>query len=348
MGQQTARRDQGRVRWIDLAKGLVIFLVIVGHTVNRDTNGNLVRAAIFSFHMPFYFILSSLTFRYSRDMAAFRRNTIRAAKHLLIPVAFVVVACTVWMILRDRSLLTSVDFWQKRLYTVVIGSGINQKYADIEVPLIGIPWFFYALFLGRTAFDYLQLQFERQKLIVACAVISAVGVLFKSYGYLPFSLDIAMACMPFFYAGMMLKDCDFSRKPLLKALGWALAWALTLWLTYPKLEKWTYLELAVRRYPLYPISFLTAVAGTMVACHAAALADRLGAVVSPLVYVGRHSMILLIVHCLDDFWDFFWANPDRQFVAAGRRIACDLIVFAAAMIAVTAWRAVRRSSEGKR
>ena len=345
--ERQSNRQGGRVRWIDLAKGAVIFLVIIGHTVNRDTYGNLVRAAIFSFHMPFYFILSSMTFRYSRNMAEFRRNTIRAAKHLLLPVAAIVVACSVGAILRDHSLLTSADYWQKRLYTVVIGSGINQKYADIEVPLIGIPWFFYALFLGRTAFDYLQLQFSREKLIVATAIVSLIGVLFKSYGYLPFSLDIALACMPFFYVGMMLKEYDFSKKPLLRALGWALVWALTLWLAYPRLEKWTYLELAVRRYPLYPISFLTAVAGTMVACHISVAVDRLGAVMAPLAYIGRHSMLLLAVHCLDDFWDRFWITPDRQFVEAGKKVLADLVVFAALMIVMTAWRAIRRRPEGK-
>lgn len=346
--ERQSNMQGGRIQWIDLAKGAVIFLVIIGHTVNRDTYGNLVRAAIFSFHMPFYFILSSMTFRFSRDMDAFRRNTVRAAKHLLMPVAAIVAVMIVWSIILDPSLLTSPGFWHEKLYTVVLGSGINQTYGDIDVYRLGMPWFFLALFFGRTVFDYLQLHFEKRQLIVVCWIVSSVGVLFKSFTYLPLSLDIAMACMPFFHAGHALKGYDFNKKPIVRALGWALVWAFTLWLAYPRLDKWTYLELACRRYPLYPLCFLTAFAGTMAVCHVSAVTVKLGAVLKPLLYVGRNSIYLLIVHSVDEFCYALWAEPNRQFVEAGKRVLVDLAMFAALMIVMTAWRAIRRKPEEKR
>lgn len=49
-----------RLDWIDIAKGIAMILVIVGHTV---PNPSPLRHAIFSFHMPVFFILAGYTFR---------------------------------------------------------------------------------------------------------------------------------------------------------------------------------------------------------------------------------------------------------------------------------------------
>ena len=43
--------------WVDVAKGLGIFLVIYGHTMQYGTSPSISKA-ISSFHMPMFFILS--------------------------------------------------------------------------------------------------------------------------------------------------------------------------------------------------------------------------------------------------------------------------------------------------
>lgn len=52
-----------RLDWIDIAKGIAIILVIVGHTV---PNPSPLRHAIFSFHMPVFFILAGIRLGRSR------------------------------------------------------------------------------------------------------------------------------------------------------------------------------------------------------------------------------------------------------------------------------------------
>lgn len=49
--------DRQRIDWIDFAKGITILLVIIGHNVSGP-----LRGAIFSFHMPLFFILSCVTY----------------------------------------------------------------------------------------------------------------------------------------------------------------------------------------------------------------------------------------------------------------------------------------------
>lgn len=48
-----------RIAWIDVAKGLLIILVILGHSNIND----ITAAVINSFHMAAFFVLSGITFR---------------------------------------------------------------------------------------------------------------------------------------------------------------------------------------------------------------------------------------------------------------------------------------------
>ena len=43
-----------RIDWIDCAKGAAIILTIVSHTVQNHMYGNILRGAVFSFHMPLF------------------------------------------------------------------------------------------------------------------------------------------------------------------------------------------------------------------------------------------------------------------------------------------------------
>ena len=52
--QVCSKSASSRIDWVDLAKGIAILLVILGHTVKVP----IIRAAIFSFHMLLFFILS--------------------------------------------------------------------------------------------------------------------------------------------------------------------------------------------------------------------------------------------------------------------------------------------------
>ncbi len=48
-----------RIKWVDTAKALGLFLVFWGHILYGGSSvGNVINRAIYSFHMPIYFILS--------------------------------------------------------------------------------------------------------------------------------------------------------------------------------------------------------------------------------------------------------------------------------------------------
>lgn len=54
------------------------------------------------------------------------------------------------------------------------------------------------------------------------------GILFGKTQWLPFSLDIALAILPFFLFGSYLKQMPVTESPLKKALIWGTIWLVTL------------------------------------------------------------------------------------------------------------------------
>lgn len=50
---------QKRIGYIDIARGIAIILMIIGHVIGQGKNKNF----IFSFHMPLFIIISGIFFK---------------------------------------------------------------------------------------------------------------------------------------------------------------------------------------------------------------------------------------------------------------------------------------------
>lgn len=130
-----------RVKWIDYAKGITMLLVIIGHTISDD----LIRGMIFSFHMPLFFMLSCVTYRFSLDKGELKAKTRKSFMHLIIPVISIFLICLVYRFLTDmkewESLAFVPAFLKEQFKTIVflqwkpelsqklsrIGSGIGHS-----------------------------------------------------------------------------------------------------------------------------------------------------------------------------------------------------------------------------
>ena len=70
-----------RNRSLDLAKGIAIVLVVIGHCYSRE---NYIIQFIYAFHMPFFFIASGMLYADKwKDSMQF--NLQKTARRLLVP-----------------------------------------------------------------------------------------------------------------------------------------------------------------------------------------------------------------------------------------------------------------------
>jgi fucose 4-O-acetylase-like acetyltransferase len=227
-------KPQARLLDIDAARGLAIFLVVLGHVVARDfPAGNEwfvhVKAAVYSFHMPLFMVLTGITFALSlprfADWGEVARHSGRRVERLFLPyIAF--------------GLL------------IVAGKALASRYIHVDRPpeglleeivrLVALPnmsaagflWFVYVLSVYLLAIPALfQLAGRRPQLLLAAGVALAL-VDWPAW----FMLNRVFEYLPFFALGMLLWMHRAAWQRITPAALWAstAVFALLLWYEAPK------------------------------------------------------------------------------------------------------------------
>ena len=115
--------------------------------------GGIGKGGIFSFHMPFFFILSGMTSHFSKNRDEFIKRIINSFVHLIIP-ALILYFLTILYSVRNRfELLTNKNYLREILYTILFASGSLTRFNNITINSIGIPWFFFVLYFGKIIFE---------------------------------------------------------------------------------------------------------------------------------------------------------------------------------------------------
>ena len=109
-------------------------------------------------------------------------------------------------------------------------------------------------------------------------------------------------------------------------------WSVLLLLSYCVSS--TYLEFADRRYPLFPLCYVCAIAGTLFVGALSQIISKCEIFSKPLKYIGRNSIYLLFIHCFDKYFSFLYNLTGNGNVNAIIRVLVDVLIFAAVMLLV--------------
>lgn len=307
-----------RIKWIDCVKGIAIILVIIGHSISIS----LVRGLIFSFHMPLFFILSSMTFKCSKDINEYKIKTKKSFEHLIFPV---IIICLIKMFLQTNMLFTKEWFITNSFVLLLSsGAGVICPFLDeVRYVAMGMPWFLVVLFLARLVYDYMHLHTSSKKwLFILSILVSTVGVWISKFLWLPFSFDIVLSIMFFMYIGSNVKkDRSFQRLNFWCGVflsGWLITFFIIFYFTK------SYLELAARQYPLFPLCYITAVLGTFfLFCLSMKISDTC----EYLCYFGKYSIYIFCIHALDEYWSCLYNITNSEFLNCVLRVLIDLFIF---------------------
>ena len=315
--------ERERIKWIDIAKGIGILLVIAGHTLN-----NFPRGFIFSFHMPLFFLLSAAAFTPSQNKDEFVSKAGKSFRRLVVPAIVITVACFVLNFILNYKSLVLKDYIIGCIGSLIFSSGVPVNFLGFNFQRIGIPWFLIVLFSGRTLFDYLHLKLKGKKLVIVICLCAIAGVVIGQIQWLPFSFDITLAILPFLYAGYFTKRVDMHKTPIFYGILAMIFWLLSL--NWCFLFGYTYLELTTRVYVIFPVCYITAICGSLFVSYIGVVTERF-MVMRPLIYLGKNSMYLLWVHCFDEYFISLWNYPGNLYISMVIRIVLDIAIFAALM-----------------
>ena len=361
-----------RVEWVDFARACAIILAIVGHCVGHDDGGSFLRGAIFSFHMPMFFFLSAVTMKCSAGREGMVKRIKKDVKRLLLPFLLIWAGTVIVDLIVGYFTFAQ---WKEKLLSLVFSSGTPVEFAGMEIPQLGMAWFLVSLFTVRTVFDYLHSRLSESMVFVVSMICGILGVVIGTQQYLAFSLDVSLAVMPFFYFGYRYGhrqqeegagekelittetgasgtgtagDCAArangtaaGRYPAALQLIWPAIWIVTLFLTFPDVKQWSYLELSIRRYSLFPVSYICAFAGILMMIAFSRLCCRTRYLKRPILAVGKNCLYLYMIHMVDPYWHQLYEIEGRQFITALARVGIDLAILIAVVAVIKGIRLLR-------
>ena len=189
--------QENRILWIDCAKGMVMLLVIVGHS----NIPSILRGAIYSFHMPLFFLLSGYTTKCSETKQQVSQRMKKTAKNLLIT------AYLLWIIRLMIYLLigrVKYSLFQIMLSAVWAG-GEEYNIAGFHIPAMGMTWFLVTLFILRNTYDILSYLTNEKHMTFISVCATILGMIIGLWIQLPFSFDLALVSFAFYHCGQLLR-----------------------------------------------------------------------------------------------------------------------------------------------
>ena len=164
-----------RLDYLDMAKGIGIFLVLLGH-LQGDSIFSLspyihpLCVWIFSFHMPFFFLVSGI-FMYKKDAdpsaVSVKSECKKRFRSIMVPY--------IWFSLILLAYIAYSLYIAGTLFINVGNLFITNIWYFLSCYGINVLWFLPALFFGQVLFLVLRKHCPKKLLPVAIVIISVIG-----------------------------------------------------------------------------------------------------------------------------------------------------------------------------
>ncbi len=280
-GSVRAQTD-GRIDWIDAARGIGILLVALGHTWGLDPAAKKI---VYAFHMPLFFFLSGLVFR--PDRPADLRSVLLGRHGILAPWLLFAVAGCLRFPVEPRLVPHGRAEWLDAAVSFLHGAPFTNLPLWFLVSLAVVSVVFAAVRLRTAAF---RTGAGRIAFLAVCAGLAlAVSRLSpETVKRSPLMLATVPAGLVWYASGAFLSRWTIrsvASVPRLPVLLLAVAFLSALVAFLGPVEASSVYSMRIRSWRFFPASF----AGiAMTICFAAAVGGRLRTCLS---FVGRHSLV---------------------------------------------------------
>lgn len=286
-----------RLEWVDIARGIAMLCVILGHM-----NVGQIRTVIFSFHMPFFFLMSGYFQRNKKFGLLLKSN----AKRLLVPYLFTGCSLIILGFVRNglRSFMQATDVqlpvhllveWIK---AVLLGSGGRKDFLLIHSEItVGAIWFLLATFFSQLCVNVLA---EKTFGFLWISALAAAGICSADYFWLPLSIQHAAVASVFVAIGYLYRQKGHDLTELIKN-KYVVMTCSGIWLLYVVL---TFvfppnLSIGVAKMPKGPLDYLGSTAGTIALLWISHILSRVSIIRLFLSWFGKNSLIVLCFHLIE-------------------------------------------------
>lgn len=204
--------EKKRILWIDVAKGICMLAIIVGHFGIPE-----VSRVVFAFHIPVFFMLSGYTLSEDKPDKDFLQNRfVRLMKPYFITCVLITVldVFNSAAVFNDASISTVSDVIYKAMVRSFFGYGSITAFMDIDLGgYIGAIWFLPALFFASL---FAKLTLGRLKKWTHRAAVAVIlfytAAVLARFIWFPFSFQSGMMGAAFVILGKWMAEKDIMSK----------------------------------------------------------------------------------------------------------------------------------------
>lgn len=179
-----------RIEFIDLAKGVGITLIVIGHCGVDFSFPGLYAGAV----MPWFFVLSGIFYKDESFISYVKKKT----NSILIPFLF--------FYLTSYVLFYILKLYAPQMLEIMDAKGVNDIFCNRQY-FNGPIWFLIALFWCGIIFSGISNFIKSDYLrIIVVVILGSLGLYLGSVKFfLPAFLDVALTALPFYAFGYLLK-----------------------------------------------------------------------------------------------------------------------------------------------
>ena len=196
MNIENVNKNEKRINYVDIAKGIGIILVLIGHiSINNNIN-----SIIYAFHMPLFFAISGFLYKEKKHFIK------RKAKSILVPYFIFAILSYIYWFLIERKIRNQDENPLRLFFNIFIGCGGDENYL-FNVSL----WFLPCLFSTEIIYNILDKRVKNKTCFsIIIVFLSIIGYVYANVSAirLPFSLDTALIAIIFYYFGILLKKIE--------------------------------------------------------------------------------------------------------------------------------------------
>ena len=276
--------------WISILRSLFLFSLILGNTEMLPSGLKII---VYSFHLPLLFLIEGASIKDYN----IKDNADYVIHCLIKPYAIVAIISSALSALlytadinsAGTTFLFSIDDY---VISMNNSSTVFTKYRSVG--LIGI---FTCLALSRIIYVTVRCLLMRFSKWISAIVVMAImftGILTSNIiGFLPWSFDVAMACVPFVMMGDMLRKYCPSFKTMLFGCIFALAvWGILL-------KNYIQIDVLTRRYPYGILCFICAAAGCIVLASVGCMLTKISVLSKLLRSLSNNLVLFFCVYCIE-------------------------------------------------
>lgn len=187
-------KDNFRIEYLDIIRGIGIILMVIGHV----GFGTFISKYIHAFNMPLFMIISGYLFNKEKN-PRYMGYIKKKAKGLLIPY--------IWLGLFHYLVWVVVIGIPQNLDLIVYFTNLFGVNTSGEMPIAGALWFLTCLFFIELLFFWLVNSVQNKLGLTSIVLVFSIsGFIISKYIRLPFAVDVSMVGLAFFYVGYLAKE----------------------------------------------------------------------------------------------------------------------------------------------